>query len=103
MNLLFSRKFPELPLITNQDIFFPFSAQRIVSGTVVATLRPEMIKPEDAAEMQGWKMGRIWIINNISVIFWISQLLIFLPSGFLLYEITKSWLFKQVELKFSVI
>ena len=74
-----------------------------MSGTVVATLRPEMIKPEDAAEMQGWKMGRIWIINNISVISELANSWSILPSGFLLYEITKSWLFKQVELKFSVI
>lgn len=76
------------------DILSFFCPKDLMSATVVATLWPEMIKPEDAAEMQGWKMGRIWIINNISVIFWISQLLIYL---------TKSWLFKQVELKFSVI
>lgn len=76
------------------DILSFFCPKDLMSGTVVATLWPEMIKPEGAAEMQVWKMGRIWIINNISVIFWISQLLIYL---------TKSWLFKQVELKFSVI
>ena len=66
------------------SFYFPKNCPKdLMYETVVATLQPEMIKPEDAVEMQGWKMGRIWIINNMSVVFWIIQLLIYLTIRFL--------------------